>query len=267
MAEDPNVTVTYYHRYLPPGVKRVIASGSSAWIGEIDDYTVLKYTLAPDGDKSRLEIERKLHEIVGHHPRIIQMKAASDIGLYLERAVNGNVADYIFKGKNPPPSIQRRLAWCREAAEAVSVVHDRGLLHCDIQPTNLLLDEELHVKLTDFQGKHLSPDGTVLLDGGSGEPTRFYCPRDDPEIANIKTELFALGCTIYFIIKGHGVYPDIIDGEDEYHEKVQDRFAKGDFPQDSHVCAEITSKCWRGEYNSAKELLQDIVRNHWLSRR
>ncbi|KAL5333747.1 hypothetical protein BJX70DRAFT_380188 [Aspergillus crustosus] len=47
------------------------------------------------------------------------------------------------------------------------------VIHCDIQPTNLLLDEGLHIKLSDFQGKQLSGDGKVLLDGLSGEPIRF----------------------------------------------------------------------------------------------
>ncbi|KXH61485.1 hypothetical protein CSAL01_13376 [Colletotrichum salicis] len=257
MTEDSDVTI--YRQYCPPGVKRVIASGSSAFIGEVDDYTVFKYPLAPNGDMSRLEVERKLLEIVGPHARIIQLKDTSDTGLYLERAINGTLADHILETANPPPSMRTRLAWCREAAEAVSRVHDRGLLHCDIQPTNLLLDEELHVKLSDFQGKQLSPDGSVLLDGGSSEPCRFYCPRDDPFDANIKTELFALGCTIYFIIKGHAVYPDIKDGEDGWYEKVQDRFVQGNFPQDLHVCTGITAKCWLGEYKSAKELLQDIA--------
>lgn len=257
MTEETEVTI--YRQYCPPGVKRVIAAGSSAFIGEVDDYTVFKYPLAPNGDMSRLEIERKLLEIVGLHERIIKLKDASGTGLYLERAANGTLADYMLEIANPPPSMHRRLAWCRETVEAVSIVHDRGLLHCDIQPTNLLLDDELHVKLSDFQGKQLSPDGSVLLDGGSSEPGRFYCPRDDPFEANIKTELFALGCTIYFIIKGHAVYPDIKDGEYGWYEKVQDRFAQGDFPQDSHICTEITSKCWLGGYKSAEELLRDIV--------
>ncbi|KAL4933489.1 uncharacterized protein BDV17DRAFT_252102 [Aspergillus undulatus] len=82
------------------------------------------------------------------------------------------------------------------------------------QLTNLLLNEELHIKLSDFQGKQLSGDGTVLLDGLSGEPSRFYCPRADPFDADIKTDLFALGCTIYMILMGHPVFPDIVDGED-----------------------------------------------------
>ncbi|KKK21017.1 hypothetical protein ARAM_005097 [Aspergillus rambellii] len=74
----------------------------------------MKYPLAPGGDMSRLEIEKKLFEIVGPHERI--------------RAVNGTLADYILESDHPPPSIQQRLSWCREATEAVAWVHARGVL-------------------------------------------------------------------------------------------------------------------------------------------
>jgi serine/threonine protein kinase len=262
MSDD---AVVIYRHYCPQGVKRVMASGSSAFIGEVDEATVLKYPLAPNGDMSRLDTERKLLEIVGPHPRIIQLKSFSAAGLYLERAANGTVADYLHESNNPTPSVRQRLCWCQEAAEAVAHVHSRRVLHCDIQPTNLLLDEYLHLKLSDFQGKLLSEDGKVLLDGGSGEPCRFYCPRDDAFDADIKTDLFALGCTMYFIMLGHAVFADIVDGEDEWQNKVTERFAKQQFPQDSHACSSVVKKCWQREYGTAEDVVQEIkvIENQW----
>jgi hypothetical protein len=78
--------VFVYQVYCPPTVKEVIASGTSAFVGEVDGSTVMKYPLAPGGDMSRLEIEKKLLDIVGPHERIIGLKGFSDNGLYLERA-------------------------------------------------------------------------------------------------------------------------------------------------------------------------------------
>lgn len=99
-----------YHHDRPQGVKRVIASGSSAFCEEVDESTVLKYPLAPGGDMSRLEIERRLFEVIGLHPRIIGYKGYSDLGLYLQSAVNGTLADYILESGNPLPSIRHRLS-------------------------------------------------------------------------------------------------------------------------------------------------------------
>lgn len=256
MSLDAEVIV--YHQYCPTGVKRVIATGTSAFIGELDESTVLKYPLSPTGDVSRLEIERKLLQIVSPHPRIILLKSFSDSALYLERAANGCLAYYLLESGNPTPSIQQRLSWCREAAGAVAYVHSKRVLHCDIQPTNFLLDIGLHLKLSDFQGKLLSEQGEVLLDGGSGEPCRFYLPRDDPFDSDIKTDLFALGCTLYFIMMGHAVFPDIIDGAEGWHDEVVDRFTNQQFPQDIHACSSVTLKCWLKQYDSAEDIIQEI---------
>ena len=68
-------------------------------------------------------------------------------------------------------------------------------------------------------------------------------PADDPFEADIKTDLFALGCTMYIIMKGHAVFPDIIDEENGWHDKIADRFANQQFLQDSHACSAITQKC------------------------
>lgn len=179
----------------------------STWIGEVDESTILKYPLKPGGDMTRLEVERKLLEIVCPHERIIDLKGFSDSGIYLERARNGNLADYILDSSKPHPPVNQRLAWCREAAEAVAWIHSRRVLHCDLYPLNLLLDDNLHIKLADFQGKLLSKSGEVLLDGWSAEPTRFFCSREDVFDADIKTDLFALGCAIYLRYDGsRGVF-------------------------------------------------------------
>jgi hypothetical protein len=118
-----------------------------------------------------------------------------------------------------------------------------------------------------FQGKQLSEDGEVVLDGWSGEPCRFYCPRDDPFDANVKTDLFALGCTIYFIMMGHAVFPDIIDGGDGWHEQVEQRFVSRQFPRDQHACSAVTLKCWQKEYESVTEIVRDItaLESSWFS--
>lgn len=249
-------TITVCQVYCPPGVTQVLATDTSTFIGEVDEFTVLKYPLIPGRGVDRLDVEKKLLEIVGPHEWVIRLKGFSDTGLYLERARNESIGKYVLESDNPLPSAKKRLAWCREAAEAAAWIHSRRVLHCDIHPWNLLLDDDLHVKLADFQGRQLSESGEVLLDGWSGEPCRFFCPRDDPFDADVKTELFALGCTIYFIMMGHSVFPDIIDGEEGWHEKVRGRFENEQFPQDEHLCSAITLRCWRKEYDLPSKLLK-----------
>ncbi|KAK3695882.1 kinase-like domain-containing protein [Podospora appendiculata] len=253
---DEHTTVRHYYQYFPPGVKRVIKSGSSAWIGEVDDSTVLKYPLAAGEGLELLEAERKILEAIPPHKNVLGFKGSADAGIYLERAPNGTVAEYILNS-GKPLSLQQRLAWCRETAEAVAWIHAHRVLHCDIQPTNLLLDKDLHVKLSDFQGKLLAEDGTVLVDGCSMEPYRFSLPRDDFR-ADVKTDLFALGCTVYFILLGHTIFPDIGDWDEEAWEKVEERLAKKEWPREQQVCSAVTVKCWEQQYESTEEVVWDL---------
>ena len=100
MSDDSDIVV--YRQSCPSGVKRVLATGGSAYIGEVDESTVVKYPLAPNRDMNRLEVERKLLEIIGLHPRIIGMKSFSNKGLNLERAVNETLAFYFNRVRQSP---------------------------------------------------------------------------------------------------------------------------------------------------------------------
>ena len=172
--------------------------------------------------------------------------------------MNGTLYNYLAELSHPTINIQQKLLWCRELASAVAYVHSKRVIHCDIQPSNILLDADLHLKLADFQGNYLSEDGHVILEGGSAEPCRFFCPRADPFEANVKTDIFAVGCTIYFIMTGHCVFPDIVDGEMGWADKVRDRFERGQFPEDFHVCSGIVLKCWKQQYDSTTMVLEDL---------
>jgi hypothetical protein len=120
-----DIETVEYHQYCPPGVQRVIASGTSAWISVVDESTALKYALQPGGDTSRLEMEYKILTIVSEHPHVIRLKSFSEVRLYLERAVNGTLYKYLAETDHPTISIQQRLLWCRELTLAVVHVHSR----------------------------------------------------------------------------------------------------------------------------------------------
>jgi serine/threonine protein kinase len=214
-----------------------------------------KYPKDPDQEAERISTERKILEAVPPHKHIIGFKGSTEDGIYLERAPNGTVAEHVLERK--PLSLQQRLAWYRETAEAVAWIHTHRVLHCDIQPTNLLLDKDLHVKLSDFQGRLLTEDGTELADGGSMEPYRFSLPRDDFH-ADLKTELFALGCTIYFILLGHTIFPDVGERQMDASEIVEERLRRREWPQEQNACRAVCLKCWEQQYGSAEEVVRDL---------
>jgi serine/threonine protein kinase len=82
-------------------------------------------------------------------------------------------------------------------------------------------------------------------------------PRGDKEFADVKTDIFALGSTIYHIMTGHRPFPqyDTIDDE----AKFEELYLKGHFPPlDVGVGEEVVQNCWGGKYESTGEVVNDL---------
>ncbi|KAJ5138868.1 uncharacterized protein N7515_003716 [Penicillium bovifimosum] len=248
-----HIEIIEVRRYHPPGVSEIIGRGGESFIGLIDDSTVLKYPCIP-GNLEGIHIEAKLLEVLGSHPRIIASRGLTEHGLILQRASNGSLSDYIISQSVIP--FDRRLLWCKQAAEAVSYIHRKHVIHCDINLRNFLLDKNLDLQLADFQGMLKSLSNETLLDGLSRECSKSYLPRDNGDFACVKTDIFALGSAIYFIITGHEVFPELDSLEDD--EEISSRFRNGLFPTESHACSTITEKCWTQQYLSADDIVHDL---------
>lgn len=140
---------------------------------------------------------------------------------------NGSVERYL-RNVAPNTSLNQRLKWALQAAEGLAYGHAKNGLHCDISVGNLLLDSDLNIKLSDFQGRLLHQSGTVILNGGAAESVMSSMPRPDRNHCDPKTDIFALGTAIYLMITGHPPFPglDTVDDED----KIQRRFEGGELP-------------------------------------
>lgn len=85
------------------------------------------------------------------------------------------------------------------------------------------------------------------------ESTRFFLPRDPLSTPNVRTDLFALGSAIYWIMSGHQPYETLSDDE------VSARFSGGDFPDvGSVVGGRIILGCWNGDFSNAQEVVQAL---------
>jgi serine/threonine protein kinase len=249
-------TEIYLTDYCPGDVTACLTMGTNSFIGFVDETTVLKYSHIPGDEKALaiLGLEARILQTLGPHKHIIGFKGLTKDGLLLERARFGSITEYL---KNNNPGLQRRLEWACQATEALATVHKKCVLHRDISANNLLLDAELNIKLSDFQGRLLSPDGEVEEDGLSVENTKSFMPRTNFNYADWKTEIFALGSAFYYIMEGHEPYPDLDPDHDE--ERIVERFTSGQFPEiecSSMNC--VIHKCWAGKYDSVDAVLQDL---------
>ncbi|MCJ1259991.1 hypothetical protein MMC24_007831 [Lignoscripta atroalba] len=247
---NPMTSVRCLEPWIPPGVSRVFSGGNTASLGLLYDNTVLKFPLDRDDRFAReaLNIEHCILSALGDHDRIVRYLGRLKHGLHFQLAVNGDVRHYMAAAKPGTISLQLRRKWSRQAAEALAFIHSQGVIHCDIHPNNFLLDEHLDLQLCDFAGSLFGE-----LDGAAMESTRFYLPRDPLTKPNVRSDLFALGSAMYWIMSGHEPYDSL--SEDE----VSARYMRGEFPKGDLIAdGQIVMACWKGEFNEAQEVVQAL---------
>lgn len=101
---------------------------------------------------------------------------------------------------------------------AIEHMHSRGVIHRDLKPENVLLDDQMHVKITDFGTAKLLPDPRVEESAAyevSDVPQESTRARSfvgtaeyvSPELLRDKhackaSDLWAFGCIIYQLLTG-----------------------------------------------------------------
>jgi DNA-directed RNA polymerase specialized sigma24 family protein/tRNA A-37 threonylcarbamoyl transferase component Bud32 len=96
--------------------------------------------------------------------------------------------------QQPHPSLADALRWTAEVADAIDYAHRMGIVHCDLKPSNLLLDHDGHIRVTDFGLARSIGDKDAPHGGTAG----FMAPEQfDPEgKISPRTDVFGLGALL-----------------------------------------------------------------------
>ncbi len=170
------------------------------------------------------------------HPHIVKALDADRDGdrhyLVMEY-VDGPNLDQLVRSQGPLPVGQACEFVC-QAAEALEYARGLGLVHRDIKPANLLLEAapvataaaggdagapaHASIKITDFglarlgapEGQPAGDYGTILTRANTvmGTPD-FIAPEQARSLhkADIRSDLYSLGCTFYFLLTGKVPFP------------------------------------------------------------
>jgi RNA polymerase sigma factor (sigma-70 family) len=117
-------------------------------------------------------------------------------------------SDLARQGRAGPIDVALALRWVSEAADAIEHAHQRGIVHCDLKPSNLLLDGAGHIRVTDFGLARSLADGSGPAPGGTAG---FMAPEQgDPDGGTIspRTDVHGLGAVLYALLAGNPPYRD-----------------------------------------------------------
>jgi hypothetical protein len=144
------------------------------------------------------------------HPNVVPIHDAGDVAgrLYLAmRLVAGRDLRKLLRAEGAlEPS--RALAICRQVANALDAAHAKGLVHRDVKPSNILLDEAEHVYLADFGlTRHLEEKGARAGEGRSvGTPAYLAPEQIEGQQVDGRADVYSLGCVLYECLTGEAPF-------------------------------------------------------------
>ncbi|TAK96024.1 MAG: hypothetical protein EPO07_14890 [Verrucomicrobia bacterium] len=173
----------------------------------------------------------------------------------------------------------RNEEWLRRAAELVATVarathhaHQRGVLHRDIKPTNVLLDDHGEPHLTDFGLAKLVRAGPAMTQSLAVLGTPGYMSPEQATGRNQQlttaSDIYSLGAILYELVSGQPPFKG--DSTLEVLQQVQAKEPERPHKLNTHldrdletICLKCLEKNSASRYGTAEMLAQDLER--WLA--
>ncbi len=158
--------------------------------------------------RARFTREARAAARLSAHPNVVTV---FDVGehdgqpfIVMEYLDGGSVHDRLRSGAASP---DRAIEWLSQAAAGLDAAHAQGIVHRDVKPANLLLDDDDRVHVTDFGIASAAGLDTLTLPGTVLGTAGYLSPEQARgEAATAASDRYALGVVAYELLTGRRPY-------------------------------------------------------------
>lgn len=156
-----------------------------------------------------------------NHPNLVSALDLDEIGgmhVFVMDYVEGRDLSRMVKASGPL-SIDLALDCVIQAARGLQAAHERGIIHRDVKPANLVLDANGTLKVLDLglayvdQHDQTAGEADEYADGLTNPGTvlgtvDYMAPEQAMNSSSVdaRTDIYSLGCTLYYLLIGRPPY-------------------------------------------------------------
>lgn len=184
-----------------------VGSGGMAWVylGEdlLDSRKVAVKMLYPQYSEDMAYIQRFVREAklaMGlddpHIVRVLNYGADRDVHYLVMEYIEGNDLKEILKLRGKLP-YQEALSITSQVTQALSRANERGIVHRDIKPQNLMITTDGIIKVLDFGIARVRALPSLTQSGFVGSPYYISPEQAMGENVDVRSDVYSLGVVVY----------------------------------------------------------------------